>query len=342
MSVAVCVSGEGSTLRALVRAGRHGRPAGPVTLVLADRRCPAIDWASEQSIPTAILRPSDQADRAAWDRSVAGALRESGASVVAFAGFERVVGPATLAEFPDRILRVHPSLLPSFRGGHAVRDALDAGVAVTGVTVHLVDEVYGSGPIVLQEAVALAPGEDEASLEARLQAVERRLLPRAVALVESGAVRVGADHRVEIDADGLTTLPIQRRALLSVSDTSGLAELARGLDALGFELVATSGTARVLREAGLDVTDVGAVTGFPEMLDGRVKTLHPAIEAGVLADLRRPDHAAQLAAAGIDPFEVVVVNLYPFAAAAAQPGISVDALLEEIDIGGLTLVRAAA
>jgi len=342
VSVAVCVSGEGSALRALARAVRRGRPAGAIALVLADRPCPAVDWAGQQSIPTVILRPSDLADAAAWDQSVAAALRESGADVVALAGFLGGVGPATLAAFPDRILRVHPSLLPSFPGGGALRDALDAGVTVTGVTVHFVDSVDGSGPIVLQEAVALGRGEGEASLVARLRRLEHRLLARAVALVESGAVRVGADRRVQLDADGSASLPGPRMALLSVSDTTGLVELARGLDALGFELVATSGTARVLRGAGLDVTDVGAVTGYPEMLDGRVKTLHPAIEAGVLADLRRPDHVAQLAAAAIDPFELVVVNLYPFAAAAARPGISVDALLEEIDIGGPTLVRAAA
>ncbi|HWH23491.1 MAG TPA: bifunctional phosphoribosylaminoimidazolecarboxamide formyltransferase/IMP cyclohydrolase, partial [Candidatus Limnocylindria bacterium] len=133
-----------------------------------------------------------------------------------------------------------------------------------------------------------------------------------------------------------------RRALLSVSDKTGLESFAIGLAAQGFELVSTGGTARALRAAGLAVTDVAAVTGFPEMLDGRVKTLHPRIEAGVLADLRRADHRAQLAAAAIEPFEIVVVNLYRFADAAARPGIEIDELVEEIDIGGPTLVRAAA
>src|SRR6185369_15660414 len=110
----------------------------------------------------------------------------------------------------------------------------------------------------------------------------------------------------------------------------------------GFELVSTGGTARSLREAGLDVTDVAAVTGFPEMLDGRVKTLHPRIHAGILADRRLPTHRDALAAAAIAPFELVVVNLYPFAAAAERPGITLDELVEEIDIGGPSMVRAAA
>ena len=112
-----------------------------------------------------------------------------------------------------------------------------------------------------------------------------------------------------------TAVEFPRRALLSVSDKAGLADLGRGLVANGFELVSTGGTARTLRDAGLPVTDVAAVTGSPEMLDGRVKTLHPRIHAGLLADRRHEDHRQQLVDAGIAPFDLVVVNLYPFAAA---------------------------
>ena len=118
--------------------------------------------------------------------------------------------------------------------------------------------------------------------------------------------------------------------------------MARGLGERGFELVSTGGTARAIRAAGIAVTDVAAVTGAPEMLDGRVKTLHPRIHGGVLANLYDPTHRAQLAEQGIDPFSIVVVNLYQFEQAAARPGISDDDLIEEIDIGGPTLVRAAA
>lgn len=133
-----------------------------------------------------------------------------------------------------------------------------------------------------------------------------------------------------------------RRALLSVSNRTGLVDLARGLRDLGFDLVSTGGTARALRDVGLPVSDVEDVTGFPAMLDGRVKTLHPAIAGGILADLRRPEHREQLAAAGIEPFEIVVVNLYPFEDVADRPGTSLDELVEHIDVGGPTLLRAAA
>jgi phosphoribosylaminoimidazolecarboxamide formyltransferase / IMP cyclohydrolase len=135
---------------------------------------------------------------------------------------------------------------------------------------------------------------------------------------------------------------VSPRALVSVSDKRGLQELAQGLVQRGWELVSTGGTARAIREAGLPVTDVAAVTGAPEMLDGRVKTLHPRIAAGVLADLRLEAHRQQMAEQGIDPFGLVIVNLYRFEQAAQRPGVTDDELIEEIDIGGPTLVRAAA
>jgi phosphoribosylaminoimidazolecarboxamide formyltransferase/IMP cyclohydrolase len=132
------------------------------------------------------------------------------------------------------------------------------------------------------------------------------------------------------------------RALLSVSDKSGVVDLARGLAARGFELVSTGGTARALGDAGLAVTAVSELTGFPEMMDGRVKTLHPALHGGILARRDRPADLAALDRLGIGLVDVVVVNLYPFAKAASNPATPFDALVDEIDIGGPSLVRAAA
>src|SRR3970040_2322463 len=132
------------------------------------------------------------------------------------------------------------------------------------------------------------------------------------------------------------------RALLSVSDKTGIADLGRGLAARGFELVSTGGTARALADAGLAVTSVSALTGFPEMMDGRVKTLHPALHGGILARRDRPDDLAALEAHHIGLVDIVVVNLYPFVQTAANPATPFDHLVEEIDIGGPSLVRAAA
>ena len=132
------------------------------------------------------------------------------------------------------------------------------------------------------------------------------------------------------------------RALISVSDKSGVVELARALAALGVQILSTGGTASLLEKEGIKVTEVAAHTGFPEMLDGRVKTLHPKIHGGLLARRDLPAHQAALREHGIDAIDLLVVNLYPFAAAAARPGITLDALVEEIDIGGPSMVRAAA
>ena len=132
-----------------------------------------------------------------------------------------------------------------------------------------------------------------------------------------------------------------RRALLSVSDKAGLVEFARELAGLGIELVSTGGTARLLRDAGLTVIDVATVTGAPGILDGRVKTLHPAIHGGILARRDAPAHMATLDALKIAPIDLVAVNLYPFEATIAA-GAGDDEAIEMIDVGGPALIRAAA
>src|SRR3954470_18384062 len=132
------------------------------------------------------------------------------------------------------------------------------------------------------------------------------------------------------------------RALLSVSNKTGIVDLGRGLVSRGFELVSTGGTARALADGGLAVTNVSDLTGFPEMMDGRVKTLHPALHAGILARRDRADDLAALKRHRLGLVDLVVVNLYPFVETAANPDTPFDKLIEEIDIGGPSLVRAAA
>ena len=132
------------------------------------------------------------------------------------------------------------------------------------------------------------------------------------------------------------------QALISVADKTGVLDLARGLSALGVTLISTGGTAEMLADAGLRVIEVAAHTAFPEMLDGRVKTLHPKIHAGLLARRDRPEHMTALREHGISPIELLVVNLYPFEATVARPGCTLDDAIENIDIGGPAMVRSAA
>jgi phosphoribosylaminoimidazolecarboxamide formyltransferase/IMP cyclohydrolase len=137
-------------------------------------------------------------------------------------------------------------------------------------------------------------------------------------------------------------MPRAKRALLSVSDKRGLVELARGLHALGVEMLSTGGTAKLLADAGLPVTQVSDYTGFPEMLDGRVKTLHPKIHGGLLGRRDVPAQVAAMQQHGIEPIDLVVVNLYPFRETIAKPGTTLEEAIEQIDIGGPSMLRSAA
>ncbi len=132
-----------------------------------------------------------------------------------------------------------------------------------------------------------------------------------------------------------------KRALISVYDKTGLEDLARSLDNAGVEIVSTGSTAKKIADLGIDVTPVEKLTGFPECLEGRVKTLHPRVHAGILADTRKEDHLNQLQELEVDPFQLVVVNLYPFRETVAS-GADFDGCVEQIDIGGPSMVRAAA
>ncbi len=136
-------------------------------------------------------------------------------------------------------------------------------------------------------------------------------------------------------------MPKIKRALISVTDKTGVTDFAKALHEMGVEIISTGGTARVIREAGVPVTDVSEVTGFPEMLDGRVKTLHPKIHGGILAIRSNPEHMEQLKEQGIDPIDLVVVNLYAFEKT-VERGASLEEAIENIDIGGPTLLRASA
>ncbi len=133
-----------------------------------------------------------------------------------------------------------------------------------------------------------------------------------------------------------------KRAVISVSNKQGVVAFARGLKDFGVEIISTGGTARTLREAGIEVTDISKVTGFPEILDGRVKTLHPAIFGGILADRGKTSHLEELEKMGLAPIDMVVVNLYPFKEVTAKPDVTMEEAIENIDIGGVALIRAAA
>ncbi len=192
--VAVLLSGTGSLCAALLAATDD--PAYPATVVAvgSDRDADGLEHARRRGIPTFVCAVADHPDRAAWDRPLAAELAAFEPDLVVSAGFMKLVGPAVLEAFGGRLINTHPALLPAFPGAHAVRDALAAGVTVTGATVHVVDAGVDTGPVLAQREVAVLPGDDEARLHERIKDVERELLVQTVAELVT-AVQTRKSHR---------------------------------------------------------------------------------------------------------------------------------------------------
>jgi len=186
--VAVLASGKGSNLQALLD-DPAVRPS--ISLVVSDREAPgALLRAEDAGVATIFLDPGAHEGRAGYDRALLDVLGVENIEHIALAGFMRILSAELVRAYEGRLLNIHPALLPSFPGAHPVRDALEWGVKVTGVTVHFVDEEVDHGPIVLQETVAIEPGDDAESLHARIQEVEHRLYPLAVRLLVEGKLKV--------------------------------------------------------------------------------------------------------------------------------------------------------
>jgi phosphoribosylglycinamide formyltransferase-1 len=196
--VAVLVSGSGTNLQALL----DDPVVGPrITLVISDRPgAYALSRAEALGVPAMVLAPGPGWSRDQYEGALLAILREHGVEALLLAGFMRLLGADVIHAFPNAVLNIHPALLPAFPGMHAERQALDWGVRVTGVTVHLVDEEVDHGPVVLQEPVIVLPDDDEASLHARVQEVEHRLYPRAARLLLEGRLKVEG-RRVHILED---------------------------------------------------------------------------------------------------------------------------------------------
>jgi phosphoribosylglycinamide formyltransferase-1 len=179
--VVVLLSGTGSLCAALLAATDAPAYPAEVVAVGSDRAAEGLAHAAGRGLPTFVCPVGDHPDRAAWDRALAAAIAVHQPDLVVSAGFMKIVGPAVLEAFGGRLINTHPALLPAFPGAHAVRDALAAGVPVTGATVHLVDAGVDSGPVLAQREVPVRPGDDEARLHDRIKVVERELLIETVA-----------------------------------------------------------------------------------------------------------------------------------------------------------------
>jgi phosphoribosylglycinamide formyltransferase-1 len=194
--LAVLASGSGTNLQALLDAiDADPDFGGQVVVVGSDQpEAGALAIARAAGIPTVATAVSEHPDRAAWEQALVDRLQDHRPDVVVLAGFMKILTGTFLGRWPDRVVNTHPSLLPAFRGAHAVREALAWGVKLTGCTVHLVDEQVDHGPIIAQRPVVVAPDDDEDSLHARIKAVEHELLPASVKLLAQGRVVLEGRH----------------------------------------------------------------------------------------------------------------------------------------------------
>lgn len=199
LKVAVLISGRGSNLQALIDACALRDFPAEIRLVLANRSdAQGLERAVQAGIPTQVISHRDHATRDAFDAALDAALQAAGIELVCLAGFMRLLGEAFVERWRDRLVNIHPSLLPAFRGLDTHARALAAGVRFTGCTVHFVRAAVDDGPIIVQAAVPVLPGDDSDALAARVLAAEHRAYPLALRLIGEGRVRVGADGRVEI------------------------------------------------------------------------------------------------------------------------------------------------
>jgi len=349
--IAVFVSGGGSNLQTLLDVEKAvGLRGGRIDLVFSNNpEAKALERAKAAGKETLCI-PSKgyPGTREDYDRAVLAELRKRGIVLVCLAGYMRVLTPVLVEAFRGCLMNIHPALLPKFGGpgfyGHHVHEAvLRAGEKESGATVHFVTEGVDAGPIIVQGKVPVAPDDTPETLAARVLEVEHLLYPAAVQLFCMAWPRVLEQTKVSSQSEGSMEpgWGKVRRALLSVSDKTGLVDFAKALSSHGVELISTGGTCKALKDAGLAVKDISEVTGFPEMLDGRVKTLHPVVHGGLLALRDNPEHVATIEKHGIRPIDLVCINLYPFEATVSKPGVQLHDAIENIDIGGPSMIRSA-
>ena len=198
LKVGVLLSGSGTNFQAIIDAAGEGLPVEVVQVVSSRPDAYGIKRAQAANIPVLVMNRDKYADPAAADAQIVDALIAAGAEYVVMAGYMRMVTPVMLDAFPNRVLNLHPALLPSFKGAHAIADAFAAGVKVTGVTVHFANEDYDKGPIVAQEPVRVAEDDTLEALEARIHEVEHELYPRVLGWIAAGRVSVDAAGKVHV------------------------------------------------------------------------------------------------------------------------------------------------
>lgn len=331
MKIAILASGNGTNFEVLTKKFQAGEIHGTEALMFCNHpNAPVIKRAQRLGIPYETFSVKECGSKQAYEARLLKVLKEYKIDFIILSGYLRVVGSTILNEYPDSIVNLHPALLPKYPGlnsiARAFADYQRGLIDKTGVTVHFIDARLDHGPIIAQKAVPIYPDDTEETLETRVHETEHELFPMAVSEVIQTRMKRG--NKV-------------KRALVSVSDKTNLVPFVKGLVENHYEIISTGGTKKKLDEVGIRTISVEEITGFPEILDGRVKTLNPYIHGGLLAERDKPEHMKTLEKLNIHTIDLVCVNLYPFKQTIEKPNVELADAIENIDIGGPSLLRAA-
>ena len=334
LRIAVLVSGGGSNLQAIIDAIAGKNLPVEIACVISNRRDAfALERAKKFSIETYYIGKGSHPDEKDREQALFETLAAENVELIVLAGYLAILPKRIIRAYKDRIINIHPSLIPKhcgpgFYGIHVHESVIASKDKFSGATTHFVDEGVDTGEIIYQLSLEVDSYDTPESLSHRVLRLEHELLVKTLYDIALGRVKIGGN--------------MQKRALISVSDKTGIIEFAKALDELGVELISTGGTEKAIRDAGIPVKNISDVTGFPECLDGRVKTLHPAVHGGILAIRSNEDHMSQLEKLNIQTIDFVVINLYPFKETVLKPDVHFEDAIENIDIGGPTMLRSAA
>lgn len=339
LKIGILISGGGTNLQALIDSTLNKEIDGKIELIISNKDSFGLKRGEAAGIDSLFIDSKDFESEELYNQRLIEEFEKRDIDLIVLAGYLKILSKDFIKAFENRIINIHPSLIPLFCGdgyyGQRVHEAvLSSGVKETGATVHFVDEGVDTGPIILQRKVRVEKNDTVESLQAKVLEIEHRIIVEGVKLFSEGKLQV--ENNKIINRSGK-----MKRALISVYDKEGIVDFARGLEVLNWEIISTGGSFKKLKEAGISVIEVDDITGFPEILGGRVKTLNPLIHGGILYKRDDEDHKKTIKDMNIGSIDMVVNNLYPFEDM-LKKNSSEDDMIENIDIGGPSMIRAAA
>lgn len=325
-TIVIMSSGNGSNFEEIARKIINENYICDVKLVLICNKKDAfvIKRAQKYNIETVIVDDQQHKPRSLFDKKVLEVVNDINPTLIVLAGYMKILSPEFTRLWGFKTLNLHPSLLPSFKGAHAIRDAFNYGVKITGITIHFVNEELDSGKIIFQKECNINDDDTLESLETKIHKLEYTYF-----------IQVIKEKFME-------TINKQKYALVSVSDKEGVVEFCQNLNQNGYQIISTGGTYSLLEKNKVDVISIEKYSNFDEIMDGRVKTLQPIIHGGLLALRDNEEHMNVISENNWNLIDLVCVNLYPFEEVIANKDCTFENAIENIDIGGPSMLRSAA